>query len=186
MSANIINNILKLSKSSDKVVNVCAIDSSVGKAFAAADDDNLYIVTFEDSKSLEKKFEALSKELSCKFVEDKNKIIKLLEKELNDYLDGKLKKFTVPIKSFGSEFQNEVWDKLLELPYGSTQTYGDVAKALGRPGSHSRAVGAACGANPLAIIVPCHRLIASNSKGGYNSGVDRKEKLLELENKYSN
>lgn len=78
-----------------------------------------------------------------------------------------------------------MWDKLLQLPYGSTLTYGDLAKALGRPASHSRAVGAACGANSLLLVVPCHRLVASGSKGGYNSGVDRKSKLIELEKSYS-
>ena len=69
----------------------------------------------------------------------------------------------------------------MELPYGSTQTYGELAGAIGRPLSHSRAVGAACGANFLLLVVPCHRLVAAGSKGGYNSGVDRKAKLIELE-----
>lgn len=72
----------------------------------------------------------------------------------------------------------------MELPYGSTQTYGQLAKALGRPPTHSRAVGAACGANGLLLVVPCHRLVASGSKGGYNSGVDRKDKLIEHEKKW--
>lgn len=79
-----------------------------------------------------------------------------------------------------------MWNKLLELPYGSTQTYADLAVALGRAKSHSRAVGGACGANPLFVVVPCHRVVGNNSKGGYNSGEDRKDKLLQLESTFTN
>lgn len=77
-----------------------------------------------------------------------------------------------------------VWQKLQELPYGSTQTYGDVAKALGRASSHARAIGAACGANSHLIVIPCHRIVASGSKGGFTGGLDRKDWLLEHENKF--
>nr|XP_021185543.2 methylated-DNA--protein-cysteine methyltransferase, inducible [Helicoverpa armigera] len=172
----------KFSKNSVSTVYVNNFESPVGQVTAAADDDFLYIVTFEDSKNFEKHFDTLAKELSCKYIESKNKVLEKFEKEFTDYIDGKLKNFTVPIKTHGSDFQKDVWNKLLELPYGSTQTYGDLAKALGRPPSHSRAVGAACGANALLVVVPCHRLIASGSKGGgYDAGVDRKDKLIQLE-----
>ncbi|KAJ8722174.1 hypothetical protein PYW08_004576 [Mythimna loreyi] len=174
----------KYSNNSGALVYVNTYDFPVGKTIAAADDEFLYIITFEDSKNLEKHFETLSKELSCKFIESENKVLQKLKTELSDYFDCKLKKFTVPIKTFGSDFQKDVWNKLLELPYGSTQTYGDLAKAMGRPASHSRAVGAACGANSLPIVVPCHRIVASGSKGGYSSGVDRKSKLIELEKSF--
>lgn len=69
--------------------------------------------------------------------------------------------------------------------YGTTQTYGELAKALGRSGSHARAIGAACGANAHIIVVPCHRIVASSSKGGFSCGVDRKDWLLQHEMKYS-
>lgn len=78
----------------------------------------------------------------------------------------------------------EVWKKMKEVPYGSTQTYGDLAKSIGRSASHSRAVGAACGANGHVFVIPCHRIVASNSKGGFSSGVDRKEWLLLHEKKH--
>lgn len=72
------------------------------------------------------------------------------------------------------------------MPYGSTQSYGDLAKSLGRSASHARAIGAACGANPHLLVIPCHRLVASNAKGGgFSSGLDRKEWLLNHEKKYT-
>lgn len=77
-----------------------------------------------------------------------------------------------------------MWNGLLDISYGSTQSYGDLAKALGRPASHSRAVGAACGANAHVIVIPCHRLVASNSRGGFSCGLDRKDWLLKHEEKF--
>lgn len=72
----------------------------------------------------------------------------------------------------------------MELPYGSTSTYGEIAKALGRPASHARAVGAACGANAHLLVIPCHRVVASGSKGGFSCGLNRKEWLLNHEKKF--
>ncbi|XP_063363850.1 methylated-DNA--protein-cysteine methyltransferase [Cydia amplana] len=172
-------------KSSKKTVYVCVFESPVGEVIAAADNELLYVVTFEDSKVFEKGFKTLSDELSCNFKQEKNGILNQFEEELKAYLNGDLKKFSVPIKTYGSDFQKEVWNKLLELPYASTMSYGDLAKAMGRPGSHARAVGAACGANSHLVVVPCHRLVGSTTKGGFNSGVDRKEWLLQLEKEHS-
>ncbi|KAI5635207.1 6-O-methylguanine DNA methyltransferase, DNA binding domain-containing protein [Phthorimaea operculella] len=176
-----------LSKYSTKVPSTtlyaCEMDTPVGKVIAVADDEYLYIVSFEDSKNFEKKLQAVADELFCKFVEKQNSLLLKFELELKLYFEAGLKKFTIPIKTFGSEFQKEVWQKLQELPYGSTQTYGDIAKALGRPASHSRAVGAACGANAHLLVIPCHRVVATNTKGGFSCGVDRKEWLLAHETK---
>ncbi|XP_028158098.1 uncharacterized protein LOC114351191 [Ostrinia furnacalis] len=159
-------------------------DSPLGDITAVADDSYLYMVCFEDSKNNESTIKSISKKLSCSFVEEKNEVLIKFEEELAAYLDGKLKKFTVPLKMIGTDFQKDVWKKLLKMPYGSTQTYGDLAKSLGRSASSSRAIGAACGANPHLLVVPCHRLVASNAKGGgFSSGVDRKEWLLNHEKK---
>ncbi|CAH2096063.1 unnamed protein product [Euphydryas editha] len=152
---------------------------------ASADDDFLYMVMFEDSKNIEKTFHIRAMQLSCYFLEEKNKLLNQFENEVKDYFEGKLHRFSIPIKTFGSEFQKDVWDKLLEIPFGSTHTYGSLAKMMGRPASHSRAVGAACGANAHLLVVPCHRLVASNSNGGFSCGLDRKEWLLKHEKKFS-
>jgi AraC family transcriptional regulator, regulatory protein of adaptative response / methylated-DNA-[protein]-cysteine methyltransferase len=87
----------------------------------------------------------------------------------------------LPLAPAGTPFQRDVWDALRRIPPGSTATYGQIAAAIGRPGA-ARAVGAACGANPLALVVPCHRAVpAGGGLGGYRWGVERKSRLLEME-----
>jgi O-6-methylguanine DNA methyltransferase len=101
--------------------------------------------------------------------------------EILSYLDGDLKRFTVPVVLEGTPFQRAVWAQLLAIPYGKTRTYGDIAAELGKPRA-ARAVGTACGANPIPILVPCHRIVAGNgSLGGFGGGVRMKHDLLELE-----
>jgi methylated-DNA-[protein]-cysteine S-methyltransferase len=105
----------------------------------------------------------------------------LLESELNDYFQGRLVRFTVPLDLQGTAFQSEVWRRVLEIPYGCTRTYSEVARAIGRPRA-ARAVGAANGANPVPILVPCHRLVgASGDLTGYGGGIELKRWLLRLE-----
>lgn len=107
--------------------------------------------------------------------------LKLAKDQLNEYFAGKRSSFELPLKLEGTEFQRKVWGELLQIPYGFTLSYGDLAKKLGKPGG-MRAVGAANGQNPIPIIVPCHRVIAADgSLGGYTGGLDIKHILLELE-----
>ena len=102
--------------------------------------------------------------------------------QLEAYFAGDLKEFTVPLAPSGTPFQLAVWTQLTAIPYGSTVSYGDIARALGKRLVASRAVGLANGANPISIIVPCHRVIGSDgSLTGYGGGLDRKELLLRLE-----
>ena len=110
-----------------------------------------------------------------------NRVISLAKQELNAYFTGELTTFSVPLDWQGTRFQESVWQALLAIPYGKTATYGDVARAIGRPRS-SRPVGGAVGKNPLPIIVPCHRVIGSDgSLTGFTGGLDIKIRLLELE-----
>ena len=105
----------------------------------------------------------------------------LLESQLYDYFRGRLVRFTVPLDLQGTAFQREVWGRVLEIPYGRTCTYSEVARAIGRPLA-ARAVGAANGANPVPILVPCHRLVgASGDLTGYGGGIELKRWLLRLE-----
>lgn len=97
------------------------------------------------------------------------------------YFAGRLRRFELALDLEGTPFQRAVWDLLLAIPYGETRTYEDLARALARPGA-SRAVGAASGANPVPIVVPCHRVIAKDGTlGGYGGGLERKRALLRLE-----
>ena len=110
-----------------------------------------------------------------------NAITELCERQLREYFDGKRRDFTVPLHTEGSGFQQKVWEQLRLIPYGKTISYLEIAKRLGDPGL-TRAVGTANNRNPVAVIVPCHRVIgADGSLIGYAGGVDRKRKLLLLE-----
>ena len=105
-----------------------------------------------------------------------------VEAQLEAYFAGELKEFTLALAPSGTPFQLAVWTELTKIPYGSTVSYGDIARALGKRLVASRAVGLANGANPISVIVPCHRVIGSDgSLTGYGGGLERKELLLRLE-----
>ncbi len=102
-------------------------------------------------------------------------------RQLEEYFAGCRTTFDVPLKPRGTEFQRRVWQELCRIPYGVTISYGELARRIGNPNA-SRAVGLANGQNPLAIVVPCHRVIGANGKlVGYGGGLPRKQMLLELE-----
>ena len=102
-------------------------------------------------------------------------------RQLGAYFEGRLKEFDLALAPHGTEFQLEVWRALVEIPYGETASYAEIAARIGRPEA-VRAVGAANGANPLPIVVPCHRVIgADGSLTGYGGGLDLKASLLALE-----
>lgn len=102
-------------------------------------------------------------------------------RELDDYWNGRLRKFSVSLAPKGTDFQQRVWRELTKIPYGTTISYGELARRIGRPGA-ARPAGGACGRNPIAVIVPCHRVIgAHGSLTGYGGGLDRKQQLLTLE-----
>ncbi|MCR9172619.1 MAG: methylated-DNA--[protein]-cysteine S-methyltransferase [bacterium] len=104
-----------------------------------------------------------------------------LQAQLTAYFDGKLQKFDLPIHLHGTDFQQKVWEALLDVPYGSTRSYKEQATFLGDVKA-IRAVATANGANPVAIVVPCHRIVGSDqSLTGYAGGLHRKQFLLELE-----
>jgi methylated-DNA-[protein]-cysteine S-methyltransferase len=103
--------------------------------------------------------------------------------QLGAYFAGELTDFDIELDLRGTEFQQRVWKALLTIPYGETRSYSEIAEQVGAPGA-ARAVGLANGHNPIAIVVPCHRVIgASGSLTGYGGGLDRKRTLLELEKK---
>lgn len=108
-------------------------------------------------------------------------VLKEAQKQLNEYFEGRRKIFNLPLNPAGTEFQHKVWSALKEIPYGGIRTYKQIAEQIGNP-SACRAVGMANHKNPIMIVVPCHRVIGSNGAlTGYASGIDIKEKLLDLE-----
>lgn len=110
-------------------------------------------------------------------------LLSLVKEQLSEYFAGKRTAFTVPLAPAGTDFQKQIWQELLKIPYGETRTYGQIAASAGNPKA-SRAVGMANHDNPIMILIPCHRVIGSDGKlTGYAGGVEKKEFLLELEKK---
>ncbi|MCS7041297.1 MAG: methylated-DNA--[protein]-cysteine S-methyltransferase [Bryobacteraceae bacterium] len=112
---------------------------------------------------------------------DHEPVLRRARHELDEYARGRRREFQVPFRLDGTQFQQDVWKALLGIPWGERRTYGEIARALGRPGA-ARAVGAAAGRNPLPVIVPCHRLVAADGTlGGFSGGLEVKRRLLALE-----
>jgi len=104
-----------------------------------------------------------------------------VEREIHRYLAGELMAMRLRYRAHGTPFQQAVWEQLTRIPYGTTATYGQIAARVGRPGA-ARAVGNACGANPVPLLIPCHRAVAANGGlGGFTSGVWRKRLLIAME-----
>lgn len=113
--------------------------------------------------------------------EKETKIIKQTFKEIKEYMEGKRKTFTIPIKPEGTDFQKKVWKALQSIPYGKICSYKDIAQKISCPNG-CRAIGLANSKNPIPIIIPCHRVINANGKiGGFSGGLPIKIKLLEIE-----
>lgn len=144
------------------------IKTKVGELYLIANDDKLLGILWESRLKTDKK-------------SPKNSVLEKTEIQLKEYLDGKRKKFDIPLELEGTEFQKRVWKELQKIPFGKTISYKELAQRVGSPKA-CRAVGSANGKNPISIIVPCHRVIASDgSLGGYAGGCDLKVKLLEVE-----
>ncbi len=106
-------------------------------------------------------------------------------RQLAEYFAGKRRNFTLKLRPAGTPFQQKVWRELEKIPYGETRSYSEIAAAIGNPGA-SRAVGMACHRNPVAIVIPCHRVVGKNGTlTGYAGGIDVKKRLLTLENQNS-
>jgi O-6-methylguanine DNA methyltransferase len=111
----------------------------------------------------------------------KNAFQKKVEKQLEQYFASKSDTFTISVEIWGTPFQMAVWEQIAKIPYGKTKTYSEIAKAIKKPKA-VRAVGTACGANPVPLLVPCHRVLpTSGGLGNYAGGKDKKEFLLKLE-----
>lgn len=171
------------SKPSGIILKAEWIDTPLGPMVAMVDDNALYLLEFTDRRGLEKEVERMRKRLKAAIVPGRTSITDTIEKELHDYFEGTLQKFKTPIAYIGSNFQKCVWDTLLEIPYGTTCSYTEMAQNVNNPKA-VRAVARANGMNQLALIVPCHRVIGSDgSLTGYAGGITRKEWLIKHEKK---
>lgn len=159
-----------------------AFDSEIGKITLYEAEGGICGVDLEGKTA-----PAMQKKLfrEAEFEEMKTDLLEKAQRELDEYFAGKRKEFDLPLRMYGTEFQKHVWNTLLQIPYGGTLTYGEVAQIIGNPKA-CRAVGMANNQNPLMILVPCHRVIgADGGLVGYGGGLDIKEKLLRLERKHA-
>ena len=148
-------------------------DSPVGPLLLAGTQDALHVLAFGVGSR--------RREIDAAWQPDVKGVLGPIRKELDQYFAGRLKKFSTPVAFNGTQFQTTVWQELRRIPYGETISYLELAKRIRNPAA-VRAVGMANGANPIAIVVPCHRVIGSNgSLTGFGGGLPTKRALLELE-----
>ena len=148
-------------------------------------ENGLCLLDFKYRKSFPRILNRIKSLYSEEITYGSSEFIQLAENELDQYLKGKLKKFTVPLDLKGTNFQLKVWKALLKIKYGKTKSYLDIANAIEQPDA-VRAVANANGQNGIAIIIPCHRVIGSDgSLTGYGGGLPIKRKLLRLESSHN-
>ena len=150
------------------------VDSPIGRLKLVATDKGLAAILWEHDDPRRVRLGPLIESAD-------HAVLKATEHQLGEYFLGKRKTFTLPLDFKGTEFQRRVWEALLTIPFGETRSYGELARQIGRP-SAFRAVGAANGKNPIAIVAPCHRVIGSTGAlTGFAGGLEAKERLLGLE-----
>jgi O-6-methylguanine DNA methyltransferase len=153
----------------------------LGKMILGSTDAGICFIEWTDNSDIEDIKNRMFKKFGMRLRKGGNKHLERLQTELKIYFDGKLDEFSGSLDIRGTDFEMTIWNYLLKIPYGQTRSYGEIARAIGKPGA-SRAVGHANGANLIPIIIPCHRVINSDGKlGGYAGELWRKKYLLELE-----
>ena len=161
------------------MVSTCHYDSPLGGILLAADEIGLTGLWFDGEKYF-------ADNLPKEYAERETPILLEARRWLDIYFTGKEPDFLPPLHPIGSAFRQSVWEILLQIPYGKTTTYGEIARQLAEkqklPRMSAQAVGGAVGHNEISIIIPCHRVVGTNgSLTGYAGGIDKKVKLLELE-----
>jgi methylated-DNA-[protein]-cysteine S-methyltransferase len=154
---------------------VCkVVDSPVGKLTLVATDRGLAAILWENDRPGRVRLEIDAED-------SRHPVLVETERQLNEYFEGTRKTFALTLDVEGTDFQRQVWEALLTIPFGETRSYGQIAKQIGRPRA-VRAVGAANGRNPVSIVAPCHRVIGSTGKlTGFAGGIRAKATLLSLE-----
>lgn len=174
------------SASKDRLlIHVTRILTPLGPMMAAASESALHLLEFTDRRMLETQLERLGKKTGAVLAPGRNALLDQTEGELAAYFDGTRTAFTLPLAPAATDFQQTVWDALETIPYGETRSYADQAVMIDRP-TAVRAVARANGDNPIAIVIPCHRVVGSDGTlTGYGGGLHRKQFLLDLERRVS-
>lgn len=169
----------------DALLRADWIETDLGPMILVADDRQLHLLEFTDRKALPGELKKLLKNTKGQLGLGRTPIMDQTEQELAQFFAGQRARFTVPLALHGTPFTNTVWDALQDIPAGQTRSYQALAETIGKP-SATRAVARANGANQIAVLIPCHRVIgADGSLTGYGGGLWRKQKLIALEQVYA-
>lgn len=167
------------------IIDIVRFTTPLGPMFACATSQGICLLEFTNRRMLETEFEDLKKRLNAVILPGENKFLIQVQKELLEYFNGARKLFTVPLDTPGTDFQNKVWKKLQQVPYGETCSYKQLATSMNNPMA-IRAVASANGHNRIAIIIPCHRIIGENGNlTGYGGGLPRKKWMIDFERENS-
>ena len=162
-------------------VQYTIVESPIGEFLAGTTSKGVCLFEFADRGGLQCIQARIRKRYKMEMVEGKNELLNEVEKQAGEYFNGKRAEFDLPLDQKGTAFELSVWNELMKIPVGKTCSYGEMAERLGKPGA-ARAVGKANGANYIAVIVPCHRVIeAGGELRGYGGGLWRKKWLLDHE-----
>jgi AraC family transcriptional regulator of adaptative response/methylated-DNA-[protein]-cysteine methyltransferase len=157
------------------------VESPVGELIAGATATGCCVLEFRDRGGPERIQARVEKRYRMAMSPGSNNFVDQLESQIREYFTGERTEFNLPLDLKGTRFEMAVWEQLVRIPYGETRAYGKIAAILGKPGA-ARAVGRANGANYLAVVVPCHRVIQEDGQlRGYGGGLWRKQYLLDLE-----
>ena len=162
-------------------IHLSRYDSPCGPLSLGVSGDRLCLCDWNDKSGAERNKRRLLRSLNAEFTEEPSEVILRAKLQLNEYFAGKRKAFDIPLHPVGTGFQKRVWNALLEIPYGETRSYKEIALHIGSP-KGLRAVAQAIGANGISIFIPCHRVIGSDhSLTGFAGGLEAKRLLIELE-----
>ena len=162
-------------------INIQYYKTRIGDMIVGSHKNKLCLLDFRYRKMRKVVDDRLKRKWDAVFVEKNDDVIEETKKQVDEYLSGERKEFTIPIVTVGTDFQKQVWEELMKIKYGQTVSYLDLAKSINNEKA-VRAVASANGANAIGLIIPCHRVIESGGGlGGYGGGLPVKKRLLKLE-----
>ena len=162
-------------------INIQYFNSSCGLFVLASFGDKLCLCDWSNNPCAERNKRRIERYLNASFKIETTSVLEEAKRQLDGYFAGNRKAFTIPLHLVGTDFQQQVWNELLNIPYGATISYKEIAQNIGKPKA-VRAVAGAIGANGVSILIPCHRVIGSDkSLTGYAGGLKAKKMLLQIE-----
>jgi methylated-DNA-[protein]-cysteine S-methyltransferase len=164
-------------------INIQYHNTQIGEVILGSFRGKLCLLDFVKGKTRRTVDDRIKKALNAEFVEHDDEILEKTRTQLDEYFKGLRRKFDIPVLMVGTDFQKDVWNAVMRVPYGATSTYSQIARDIGKERA-IWAVGNAIGANPIVIIIPCHRIIGSGGElVGYGGGLSVKRRLLTLEHR---